>query len=127
VRHLDDDRENNHVSNLAYGTQADNIADAIRNGKIKRGDEHHSRLNPEHMSNGDEHWSRKNPEKVARGNKHWTKVNPKKNNLSKLTEEEVNEIRNTKDHYGCMRKLAEKFKVDRSTISRIRNGVTWQK
>lgn len=32
VRHLDDDQTNNHVSNLAWGTQADNVADSLRNG-----------------------------------------------------------------------------------------------
>lgn len=34
VRHLDDDRFNNHVSNLAYGTHRDNMQDAIRNGRL---------------------------------------------------------------------------------------------
>lgn len=32
VRHLDDDKQNNHLSNLAWGTAADNAADAKRNG-----------------------------------------------------------------------------------------------
>lgn len=31
-RHLDDDRTNNQVENLAWGTDADNIRDAMRNG-----------------------------------------------------------------------------------------------
>lgn len=34
VRHLDDDKLRNHVSNLAYGTHRDNMQDAIRNGKF---------------------------------------------------------------------------------------------
>jgi hypothetical protein len=34
VRHLDDVKHNNHVSNLAYGTQAENMQDAIRNGTV---------------------------------------------------------------------------------------------
>jgi len=32
IRHYDDNRNNNHLSNLVVGTQKDNIADAIRNG-----------------------------------------------------------------------------------------------
>lgn len=32
VRHLDDDRDNNRCLNLAWGTVADNGADAVRNG-----------------------------------------------------------------------------------------------
>lgn len=32
VRHLDDDRENNELENLAWGTQRDNWYDSVRNG-----------------------------------------------------------------------------------------------
>jgi hypothetical protein len=35
ARHLDDDRSNNHISNLAWGTQSQNIFDCIRNGHFK--------------------------------------------------------------------------------------------
>jgi len=34
VRHLDDDPSNNDVSNLAWGTQSDNMVDAVRNGSV---------------------------------------------------------------------------------------------
>lgn len=34
VRHKDDDRLNNHVDNLEWGTQSDNIQDAIRRGRF---------------------------------------------------------------------------------------------
>lgn len=33
VRHLDDDPSYNHISNLAFGTQRDNMQDAIENGR----------------------------------------------------------------------------------------------
>ncbi len=33
ARHLDDDITNNNLSNLIWGSQKDNVADAIRNGK----------------------------------------------------------------------------------------------
>lgn len=33
VRHLDDDKENHHVSNLAWGTTKDNMLDACLNGR----------------------------------------------------------------------------------------------
>jgi hypothetical protein len=33
VRHLDDIPANNHPANLAYGTESDNAADALRNGR----------------------------------------------------------------------------------------------
>ena len=35
VRHLDDDKDNNQLSNLAWGTIKDNIDDAIRNNVFK--------------------------------------------------------------------------------------------
>ena len=44
VRHLDDVKTNNSVFNLRGGTQAENIADSIRNGthRARRGLEHHN-------------------------------------------------------------------------------------
>lgn len=38
VRHLNDDQLNNHVSNLAYGTRADNIKDAQANSGAFQGE-----------------------------------------------------------------------------------------
>ena len=37
VRHLDDNRLNNNVENLSWGTQKNNMADAIINGKLPTG------------------------------------------------------------------------------------------
>lgn len=39
-RHLDDDRTNNHISNLAWGLQAENVEDGMINGVIRKGDSH---------------------------------------------------------------------------------------
>lgn len=38
VRHLDDVRSNNRPTNLSYGTQAENIADSLRNGTFPVGE-----------------------------------------------------------------------------------------
>lgn len=43
TRHLDGDRGNNNLSNLCYGTAAENVADTKRHGRIKSGVDHHSR------------------------------------------------------------------------------------
>jgi hypothetical protein len=37
--HRNDNPKDNRIDNLRYGTQADNIADAFRNGRIARGEE----------------------------------------------------------------------------------------
>ena len=37
ARHLDDDRDNNHYSNIAWGTHEENMADRDRNGTTARG------------------------------------------------------------------------------------------
>ncbi|WP_165358813.1 HNH endonuclease [Spirosoma sordidisoli] len=41
VRHLDDNPQNNHLSNLKYGTNKENAQDAIRNNKRKCNEDHH--------------------------------------------------------------------------------------
>lgn len=33
VRHLDDEKDNNEIGNLAWGTQSDNLRDALENGR----------------------------------------------------------------------------------------------
>jgi hypothetical protein len=38
VLHRDDNPHNNHYSNLYWGSQADNVADARRNGRIRSGE-----------------------------------------------------------------------------------------
>lgn len=40
VRHLDDNKQNFHVTNLAWGTRSQNIRDAKANGKYRRGSDH---------------------------------------------------------------------------------------
>lgn len=42
VRHLDDNPSNNNLSNLAYGTNNDNVKDRIKNGGYKNGIHHHN-------------------------------------------------------------------------------------
>lgn len=41
VRHLDDNRSNHKLENLAWGTTADNAKDAVRNGLTQKGEKSH--------------------------------------------------------------------------------------
>ena len=40
VLHSDGNKDNNHYSNLRYGTQADNIRDAQKHGTLRKGENH---------------------------------------------------------------------------------------
>jgi hypothetical protein len=40
TRHLDNDRQNNHRENLCLGSPADNVADAVQAGRIRKGTGH---------------------------------------------------------------------------------------
>ncbi|QUH01416.1 HNH endonuclease [Saccharopolyspora erythraea] len=48
IRHLDGDKSNNHLENLAYGTPSENAADTKRHGQ-------NSNLNKTHCPNGHEY------------------------------------------------------------------------
>jgi hypothetical protein len=41
IRHYDDDKGNNFPSNLCFGTQSENLHDAVRNGCVKVGEARH--------------------------------------------------------------------------------------
>lgn len=48
VRHIDGDPLNNHVSNLEYGTQYENIQDTVKHGRVPKGESHYaSKVNEE--------------------------------------------------------------------------------
>lgn len=53
VRHLDDVKENNTVTNLAWGTHADNALDAIRNGRNFNRQKHKTHCPSGHPYSGD--------------------------------------------------------------------------
>lgn len=61
-RHLDDDPVNNKLSNLAYGTMKDNMADKLRNG-------HNTNANKTHCKRGHE-FTEENIIRLPNGNRH---------------------------------------------------------
>lgn len=42
IRHLDGDPKNNHISNLSYGSQKQNMQDAIKHGTVERGEKRYN-------------------------------------------------------------------------------------
>ena len=117
---------------LRVGTHADNTRDknernrnatGDKNGtrrhpeKLARGDMHHARLHPERMSRGETHYSRLTPEKLARG---------EKNKASKLTEQDVIQIRSLFSAGGVTYSdLARQYGVERPSITRVIKRETW--
>lgn len=50
-RHLDDNKDDNRLANLSWGTPADNAMDRCRNGKTSRGSRHYaSKFTPDSLS-----------------------------------------------------------------------------
>ncbi len=96
VRHLDDVKTNNALANLAWGTSADNGADMSRNGTSLKG------------------------RKIARS--HHGTSNPN----SKLTLEQVNEIRSSWKPGMTFASFGRRYGVTYVTIRRIIFGELWK-
>jgi hypothetical protein len=79
TRHLDDDRTNNHLTNLRWGTQVENVQDARRNGR-----------------------------------RH-----------SKVSEQDVLEIRRRASSGESKRKLASSFNLSYKHLCKIARGANW--
>ncbi len=84
-RHLDGDVLNNRLSNLRWGTYAENMRDRIRHGTIRNGERCH---------------------------------------FTKLSDDQVIEIRNRLDNREKPKVIAEQFSVSRGAISSIKTGRT---
>lgn len=99
ARHLDDERTNNHWTNIDWGTAADNARDAIRNG----------RADP-----------RKN------GGKGGAKIRGSNGPRAKLTDEDVAEIKRLRGSGETLAAIAARFSVTLSNIGLICRGITWK-
>jgi len=99
---------------LFVGTAADNSADMVEKGRAARGDRHGLRLHPQSAPAGDRNGSRTKPECLKRG---------EQNPASKLTVEQVREIKRTykKGKHG----FAKKYGVSKESILAIIGGKTW--
>lgn len=86
VLHYDDDKLNNSVANLRYGSSKENHGDAIRNGRKPKGESHHN---------------------------------------SKLTANDVRQVRAWLAEKKTERWIAGQLHVSRSAITMIKRGTNW--
>lgn len=104
-------------AHLFLGKHQDNSDDAIRKGRIARGDKSGRRLHPEKYPTGDEHPFRVNPQCHARG---------QRVNTAKLTPRQVRRIRYLSSNGVSCIVLAKKYGVDKSNICRIARRKSWR-
>lgn len=135
VLHRCDVRTCCNPNHLFLGTAADNNTDKKNKGRCNphRGDSHHSRTHPHLLARGDRHGLRLHPEKVKRGDSHYSRIHPElcargeANGGSKLTNEQVLEIRSTYEVGKTLyRDLSAKFGVTVPVICNIINRKTWK-
>lgn len=87
---------------LFLGTPAENVADMIRKGRVKT---------------GKESWSANHMDRMARGERH---------GMSKLSPEQVLEIKSLLREGVSGEELARRYGVVPTTISEIKHGNTWK-
>jgi len=101
VRHTCDNPPCVNPNHLTIGTQADNIADAVRRGRV---------------ATGDRNGARKRPERVLRG-----EAQP----MAKLNRRRVRLIRTLSSRGEPQARLAKHFGVSQATIWKVVSGKTW--
>jgi hypothetical protein len=116
---------------LFEGTQADNIRDAAKKGRMATGERHGSRTKPESIARGDRSWSRLHPERLARGDRSGSRLHPERrprgerSGNAKLTSADVIEICRLRANGLSQPAIAARFGVGHSQIHRIVVGQSW--
>lgn len=93
-------------AHLSWGSHTDNMQDKVRKG---RGPDY-SKI----VVRGDRHGSKTKPARVSKGVGRWNAA---------LNPAAVAEIRASSESYGS---LSEKYSVSKSTICRVKRGVSWK-
>jgi hypothetical protein len=132
VRHTCDIRNCVNPEHLLIGTTQDNINDKVERNRQSKGDTHYARTNPEKVARGERHGSKTHPEALVRGeewfkshNNHIISQSGVNNYLSKLTEDDVIEIRILAGFYS-QRELARIYNMSKTSVAGIINRRTYK-
>jgi hypothetical protein len=132
VNHIDGVKTNNHLDNIEWSTQAENMAHAARMGLMPRGDRSGARLHPEKWTRGDDHWTRRYPERVPRGDQSSSRRRPERlargeaSGLAKLTTVDVLKIRKLAAVGVFQKDIAPHFGISKENVSSIVTRRTWK-
>lgn len=102
---------------LFLGTPAQNTADAIRKGRLATGLRSGRHTKPESRTSGDRNGRRLHPERYPSGEKHHS---------TKLTEQDIRDIRQRHAHGEMQAALAREYGISRASLNNIVLRKTWK-
>lgn len=113
-------------NHLFLGTLSDNARDSAAKGRS------HFQKHPEQLPRGNSHWMKKHPERIKRGSESWSAnhlerlARGERSGSTKLTTDQVHEIRERRANGETLMALVNRFGVTLNAIYSIVKRITWR-
>lgn len=117
VLHKCDVRNCCNPEHLFLGTHTDNMRDASKKGRLRSGDRHYSRTNPERLARGERNGRNVHPEVNLRGSM---------NKTAKLHESQIPAIRSMVRSGMSHENVGRAFGVSKRAVWGIVHGLSWK-